>query len=199
MKKIIYYATGNSGKFDELNRYLETHEPTIKLNRFDKDLPEIQTLDQKAIALDKAQQAWNLLKKPVLVDDSGIYFDHYDNFPGTLTKFVYYGLGFEGLLKLTEDDNRATKRLFMVFKDCYDTQEIFEGICRGTIVRPESFEAHPKLPYDAIFKPEGADKTMALMRGTDEEKKYSYRLQALRKFLEWYKKKSGGAGKPTLK
>ena len=125
----------------------------------------------------------------MLVDDSGIYFDHYDNFPGTLTKFAFYGLGFEGLLKLTEDDNRATKRLYMVYKDCDENEQVFEGICAGTIVRPESFESHPALPYDAIFQPNGADKTMALMRGTDEEKLYSYRLQALRKFLAWWGKK----------
>jgi len=187
VKKTIYYATTNAGKFDELKRYIKSNEPSIELKQFDKDLPEIQTIDQKAIALDKAQQAWNHLHQPVLIDDSGIYFDHYNNFPGTLTKFIYHGIGFEGLLKLTEDDNRATKRLYMVFKDSDEEQHIFEGICPGTIVRPESFDSHPSLPYDAIFKPNGADKTMALMRGTDEEKKYSYRLQALRKFLDWYK------------
>ena len=133
---------------------------------------EIQTLDQKAIALDKAQQAWNHLHHPVLVDDSGIYFDHYNNFPGTLTKFIYHGIGFEGILKLTQDDNRATHKLYMVFKDSDEEQHVFEGFCEGTIVEPESFESHPELPYDAVFMPKGASKTMAFMRGTEEEKKY---------------------------
>ena len=55
MKRTIFYATGNAGKFDEVKRYLESHEPTIEVKQFDKDLPETQTLDQKAIALDKGQ------------------------------------------------------------------------------------------------------------------------------------------------
>jgi non-canonical purine NTP pyrophosphatase (RdgB/HAM1 family) len=188
MKQIIFYATTNTGKFDELKRYIQVHEPSIELKQFDQEIPEIQTTNQKAIAINKAEQAWNLLKKPVLVDDSGIYFDHYNNFPGTLSKFVFHGIGFEGLLKLADIDNRATKKLYMIYKDSNEGQQIFDGTCKGTIVRPESFQSHPKLPYDAIFMPAGADKTMAIMRGTQEEKKYSYRLQALKKFLDWHKK-----------
>ena len=189
MKKTIYYATTNAGKFSTLKQYIDSHEPSIELKQLDKDLPEIQTMDQKAIAIDKAEQAWKLLQKPVIVDDAGFYFEHYNNFPGTLTKFVYLGIGLEGLLKLAEDDNRVTRRLYIVYKDSPEGHHIFQGESKGTIVRPDSFDAHPSLPYDAIFKPAGADKTMAFIRGTEEEKKYSYRLQALKKFLAWYKTK----------
>lgn len=188
VKKIIFYATTNTGKFDEIKRYLEAHEPTIEVKQFDKDLPEIQTSDQEAIAIDKAEQAWKHLKQPVLVDDSGIFYDHYNNFPGTLSKFVFYGIGFEGLLKLAEIDNRATKKLCMVYKDRDEGHYIFEGSCKGTIVKPESFESHPKLPYDAIFIPAGETQTMAVLRGTEKEKKHSYRLKALKDFLVWWKK-----------
>jgi XTP/dITP diphosphohydrolase len=187
MKKVIYYATTNTGKFDEVKRYINKHEPSIDLLPFTEDLPEIQTTDQRVIAIDKANQAWQALKKPVLVDDSGIYFDHYNNFPGTLSKYVFYGIGFEGILKLTENDNRATMRLFMIYKESDQGYEIFEGITKGKIVHQTTLPSHPSLPYDAIFMPDGADKVMGLIRGTDEEKKYAYRLKALQKFLEWYK------------
>jgi non-canonical purine NTP pyrophosphatase (RdgB/HAM1 family) len=185
-KKIIYYATTNAGKFDEVKRYIDEHEPSIEIKQFDQDLPEIQTLDQKAIALDKANQAWNILQKPVLVDDSGVFFDHYNNFPGTMSKFIFKGIGFEGLLKLAEVDNRASFRLNMVYKDNNEKEHIFEGVCKGTIVKPQDFQAHASLPYDAIFLPAGSKQTMAKLRGTEEEKKYSYRLKGLQKFLEWY-------------
>lgn len=189
VKKIIYYATTNDGKFDEVKRYIDEHEPTIELKQLNKDFPEIQTEDQKAIALDKSNQAWNYVKQPVLVDDAAVYFDHYNNFPGTLTKFVFHGIGFEGLLKLAEIDNSATKLLCMVYKESDKEQHIFEGKCKGRIVRPKVFESHPKLPYDAIFVPDGSDKPMAQLRGTEEEKKYAYRLLALKKFLNWYRTK----------
>lgn len=185
--KKIYYATTNKGKFEEVKRYIDEHEPSISLIQFEKNIPEIQTLDQKAIAVDKANQAWNELKQPVLVDDSGIYFEHYKNFPGTLTRFVFDGIGFEGLLKLTEDDNRAAMRLYMIYKENDTGHHIFEGLTKGTIIRPNSFDSHPNLPYDAIFKPAESDKTMALIRGTFEEKKFAYRLKAIKKFISWYK------------
>lgn len=191
MKKVIYYATTNPGKFDEVKRYINEHEPSIDLHPFTEDFHEIQTTDQKAIALDKADQAWQRLKKPVLVDDSGIYFDHYNNFPGTLSKYIFNGIGFEGILKLTKDDNRATMRLLMIYKENEEECHIFEGVTPGKIVVQPSSHYHPSLPYDALFMPNGSDKVMGLIRGTDEEKKYAYRLKALQKFLEWYKTRRG--------
>lgn len=192
MNHTIYYATTNAGKFDEVKRYFCEHEPLINLKQFDQEIPEIQTLDQQAIAIDKANQAWRKLKKPVLVDDAGIYFDHYNNFPGVMSKFVFHGIGFEGILKLTEIDNRATKRLSMVYKENDEEHHLFEGTTKGLIIRPKTFESHASLPYDAIFQPAGSDKVMGLLRGTEEEKKYAYRLKALQKFLKWYK-----TAKPT--
>jgi len=187
MQKTIYYATTNAGKFQEVKRYLEEHEPSIELKQLDQEIDEIQTMDQKAVALDKAEKAWSLIEEPVIVDDSAIYFDHYNNFPGTLTKFVYHGIGFEGLLKLAEDDNRATRKIFMVYKDKEKESHVFEGMTQGRIIRPKDFSSHPRLPYDAIFQPEGANKTMAFIKGTKEEAKYSYRLKALEKFLDFLK------------
>ena len=182
MSKRIWYATTNYGKFEEVKRYIKQHEPSIEIKQLATELHEIQSMDQKAIAVNKAEQAWNIVKEPVLVDDSGIYFEQYNNFPGTLTKFVYHGIGYEGLLKLVKENNRAFFRLYMVYKDQHKT-EIFEGLCHGQIIRPKKFEAHPKLPYDAIFLPDESDKTYAELRGTPDEHKFAYRLRALKKFL----------------
>ena len=189
--KTIFYSTTNVGKFEELHRYIKNHikMPPFELKQFDQEIPEIQSIDQKAIAINKAQKAWELCKKPVLVDDSGIYFEHYNNFPGTLSKFIFHGIGFEGLLKLTEVDNRAYLKLFMIYKENEKEHHIFEGITKGSIIRPEEFEAHPALPYDAIFLPAGSNKTMAKIRGTEEEQNFSYRIKALKKFIEFASKK----------
>ncbi len=191
MKKTIFYATTNTGKFEEVKRYLSEHEHShkylIDLKQLDKDFPEIQTMDQEAIAINKAEQAWNYIKQPVIVDDSGIYFEHYNLFPGTLSKFIFHSIGFEGILKLTEDDNRAKFLVSMVYKNSENTHAVFQGDCKGTIVRPESFECHTKQPYDAIFVPVGTNKTMGQIRKTKEEKDYASRLRALKKFLDWFK------------
>ncbi len=188
MKKTqnIYYATGNTGKFEEVQDFINRNNHDITIKQADIDLIEMQTLDQKSIAIHKAQQAFEKLQKPVLIDDSGVYFEKYHRFPGTLTKFVYHGIGFEGILKLVEDDHRATFLLYLIYIDGPDSYKIFEGKCEGTIVPPKEFLAHSELPYDDIFLPHGSTKTYAQMRGTQEIEQYAYRLLALKKFLNWY-------------
>lgn len=191
-QKEILYATGNTGKFDEVANFLTEHEQNIKLIQFSADIPEIQSIDQKAIALDKAKKAWSLAQgthpqTPILVDDAGIYFEKYNQFPGALTKYIWTGLGFEGMKRIFEEGDAAYFLLYMVYITGPESYEIFEGTCAGTLTKPEQFTAHPSLPYDAIFKPTGSDKTYEELRGSPEAKNFLYRLRALQKFLHWYK------------
>ncbi len=194
-KQEIYYVTGNPGKFDEVKRYIESNEPTIELKQLNLDTPEPQTLDQHYIAKVKARAAWDVLQKPLIVDDSGIFFDAYNNFPGTLTKFVHAGIGLDGAFKLLEENNKATFRLTLVYIDGPESLELFEGICPGQLV-PARAEAPPTLPWDAIFLPDGSDKTYAELRGTPGEDEYFYRIRALKAFLNWFKAKPNTTSKP---
>jgi non-canonical purine NTP pyrophosphatase (RdgB/HAM1 family) len=187
MSNEIYFVTGNEGKFLEVKYYIEKYEPNWTVKRFDADLFEHQTTDQKQVAIDKAKQAWQLLRKPVLVDDSAMYFDRYNNFPGVMTKFVFGGLGLEGILKLVEGDNRATFLLYLAYVDSDGEPHLFEGICKGKIVPPTENLAHPMLPWDDIFVVENLDKTYSQLRQTNEFEKYGSRLLALSKFVDWHK------------
>lgn len=187
MQNEIYYATGNAGKFEEVKSFIEQYEAHIVIKQFDVDIEEIQSLDQKAIAIDKARKAFALLNKPVLVDDGGIFFDAYPLFPGTMSKFIFQAIGFEGLFKLAEENNKAAFILNLVYTDG-NVVESFEGRCDGIIVKPVDVDTHPQLPFTAIFKPNGSDKTFAELRGSPEFVKYSFRQRALKQFLEWYKK-----------
>ncbi len=196
-KQEIYYVTGNPGKFDEVKRYIESNEPTIELKQFNADTPEPQTLDQHYIAKVKARAAWDMLQKPLIVDDSGIFFDAYKDFPGTLTKFVHAGIGLEGAFTLTKENNKATFRLSLVYIDGPENMQLFEGICPGQLVRPRA-SAPPTLPWDAIFLPDGSDKTYAELRGTPGEDEYFYRIRALKAFLTWFKARPASTVAPQL-
>ncbi len=189
MKKEIYYATSNPGKFDEVKRYIEEHDPSIEIKSFTGEFIEEQTNDAKKIAISKARQAWDKLKKPIIVDDSGIYFNQYNKFPGTFTKHVYEGIGYDGIFSLLTKDNTAFFLLFMVYID-ENGLEIFEGKCEGKIIRPEVFKAPDGLPWDAIFLPDGSDETYTELRNTSEENKYAYRIRALKTFLDWHRNHS---------
>ncbi len=186
MKKTIYYVTGNNGKFKEVKGYIEQHEPTIEIKQFKADIPEIQTLDQKTIAMDKAIKAWEILQKPLIVDDSGAFFEKYHKFPGTLSKFVSQGLGLDGIKKLIETGDKAFFFLYLIYVQGPDNIKMFEGKCEGTLVKPEKFSGDPNLPYDCLFIPTGSNKTYAQMRGTSEGNTYFYRIRALKNFITWW-------------
>jgi len=185
----IYYVTGNAGKFEEVKGFVESHAHDIHIEQFDEDIEEIQSLDQKAVAIDKVKKAFKLLNKPVLVDDGGLFFDAYNQFPGTLSKFVFQGLGFDGIFRLLADNNKAAFIIHLAYADGNIVQT-FEGRTDGEIIHPKDFSSHPQLPFTAIFKPNGSDKTLAELRHTPEFAQYSFRQQALQKFCEWYKAKN---------
>lgn len=187
MKKELHYVTSNSGKFAEVSHYIQANIPSLELKQFAADIPEIQTLDQMAIAIDKAQKAWNILQKPLLVDDAAIYFEKYNKFPGTMTKFVSEGIGFEGIKKLVEPGDRATFLLYIIYMDSADQYHVFEGKCSGHLVKPDVFTGDPSLPFDVFFMPDQADRTYADMR--EDQGRYAdfyYRIRALKQFLSWY-------------
>ena len=187
----IYYATSNPGKFEDVRSFLEIYEPSIRLKQFQGDIDEIQSLDQRRIAEGKAKTAYDLLQKPVLIDDAAIYFDKYHEFPGTITKYVHMALGFEGIFKLVEEGDRASFRIHMVFAYGPNQLKVFDASCHGTMVRPQGEPAQITLPWKVAFVPDGSRKTYAEMQGTPEMERYNYRLDALRQFLNWYRSAEG--------
>lgn len=187
MKNKIYYVTTNNGKFDEVVGHAKKHALDIELVRSALDIQEFQSDDQLEIAVDKAKKAWALTGQPLLLDDAAIYFERYHRFPGTLTKFVSQGLKFEGVKRLFDAGDRAYFLLYMVYIAGPTNYHVFEGRCDGYLVKPDIFNAHPQLPYDAFFVPDGEHQTYAQLRETGQGDKYLYRIKALNKFLEWYK------------
>ncbi|MFC1894958.1 non-canonical purine NTP pyrophosphatase [Candidatus Dependentiae bacterium] len=188
MQTEIYYVTSNDGKFEEVQQFIEKNKPNIKLKQFKIDIEEIQSFDQKKIAIDKARKAWHAVKKPLLIDDAAIYFEKYNNFPGTLSKYVSLGIGFEGIKKLIEVGDKAFKMLHMIYIDHLDSITIFEEKCYGTLVKPKKFIGNPSLPFDCVFLPQGSKKTYAELRNTKESDNFFHRINALKNFLKWYKK-----------
>jgi non-canonical purine NTP pyrophosphatase (RdgB/HAM1 family) len=186
LNKKIYYVTNNAGKFEEVRDFFDKTAFFFQVEQYAVEIDEIQSLDQKIVVSDKVKKAFKLVKQPLLLDDGGLFFAAYNQFPGTLSKFVFQGLGFKGLFKLIEDDNRASFILQLAYTDGLQTQ-LFEGVCHGTIIMPEDLSSHPKLPFTAIFKPNGSDKTLAQLRYTDDFFHFSFRQQALQKFIDWYK------------
>ena len=97
----LYFVTGNKHKFNEVKRISEKFN--IDLEQFKGKKLEPKDLSVKEVAELNAKKFYKELKQPIIVDDTGIFFEAYPKFPGNHPKLMYNLLGFKGLLKLLEN------------------------------------------------------------------------------------------------
>ncbi len=180
MKK-IYFVTTNSKKLEDAR---SVFGDDFEIEGVGIDLLEIQTLDQKKLSKSKAEQAFNALHQPVMVDDSGIFIKKYNNFPGILTKYFLEGVGLENVLKLIEEGDEAEFRTVITYMDG-EREIVVEGAVEGTLTKTISGEVNPKAPFSSIFRV--GNKLMKDLAG-DELKIYSHRGRALEQLKKEFEK-----------
>ena len=183
----LIFITGNQAKAHYLAQWLGHPVEHQKV-----ELDEIQSLDPLAVIEHKARQAYELVGKPVLVEDTQLSFTALGGkLPGTLIKWFLEELGNEGLIKLLADFDDRSATASLVY-GLYDGQTLhtFQGEQTGMVVTvlPElSGDGwHGSKSWNGIFMPDGADKTFAEMTD-DELVPFSHRAKAiakLRAFLD---------------
>jgi len=189
MTREIYFITGNNKKFNEVKSNLVWD---IELIQYDLDTPEIQTTSLEEISKDKALKAFAELKKPLIVDDSGTFFDHYHEFPGAMAKHMFKSLWFEWFKNLlAEESSSNAGRMATVIT--YMDETLSEPIQFRWDVEGEfsfgfldEFEADFVMPYNHIFIPKWWSSPVQ----SDYEKfiKDSQRARAVKKLNEFLNK-----------
>ena len=111
----ITFITSNTNKFLVLQEKLKKFG--ICLRHAKIDLIEPQVLSIRDVAEFKAKQAFELLKTPVLVIDSGLTIPALNGFPGPYTKYFSETIGNAGFLNLLKDKSDRTAYLEQTF--CY--------------------------------------------------------------------------------
>jgi XTP/dITP diphosphohydrolase len=184
----LFFVTGNRNKFEEVKKVTDRHG--IELEWSDVDVVEQKLKTEKEVAIAKALSALKILNKPVLVEDTGIYFEAYKDFPGPNAKVVFNGVGINGILKLLEGKPRKAK---FVTAFAYATPNFhpvaFLGECEGNIAEKPSDMID--FAYDTIFVPKGETRTFSEM-SKEEKERYSHRAKALEEFIKWYKVRKQG-------
>lgn len=182
----IFFITENESKFQEAKLIFE--EKGIELEKIDLKLDEFQTISQENIVINKAEQAFKVLQRPVITDDTGIFFSDYKNFPGTYTKVLFECIGFEGLKKLMEGTSRkAFFRTLLCYKDKNITK-VFSGDWKGEITEEISQKFNPDWQYNSIFVPESFSMPLAEIP-IEERAKHSHRKKAIEKLAKYLKTK----------
>ncbi len=187
--KVIFFATGNIHKFNEARKVLAEYKVAVGMLRA-KAL-EIQSDSLEEIAKTSVVDAFKRCSLPLIVEDAGLFVDALNGFPGAYAAYAYKTIGNKGLLKLMGNTEKRKAKFRSVI--AYYSAELKSPICfKGEVlgeITGEERRGKRKscFGFDPIFKPTKSNKTFAEMI-TEEKNRYSHRAQALRKFVEWYKK-----------
>ncbi|MBU2589890.1 MAG: RdgB/HAM1 family non-canonical purine NTP pyrophosphatase [Nanoarchaeota archaeon] len=179
----VLFVTGNRNKFDEVKLMAEKHG--INLLWSDLDVVEHKYDSVKEVSMAKALSAVKILNKPLIVEDTGIFFKDFNNFPGANAKVVFSGIGVDGILKILEGKNReATFVTSFAFIKPGMQPLTFMGECSGKITEKPSKVID--FAYDTIFIPDGDSRTFSEM-SKEEKEKYSHRKKAVESFFTWFR------------
>ena len=171
------FVTGSDRKFREVRMVL----PDVE--RLDIDLPEIQETDPHAVIRAKLEAAFAHSEGEFIVEDTGLYLECLNGFPGPLIKWLLKAVGYKGIVSLTErlGNDRVSAKTVIGYAKGRGSVRFFEGELSGRIV-PD--RGKTGFGWDAIFQPDGQEKTLGEM--TPEEKNgISYRKIAVTKLKEF--------------
>jgi len=173
-------ATGNIDKFREVREILSEYDILVEMIEV-KGL-EVQGETNKEVAYISAVLLSKMLKKPILVEDSGLYIKALNGFPGPFSSYVYRTIGVNGVLKLMK--NVRNREAYFISAVAYAPDpldvRVFLGTVKGVI---SDAPRGGGWGFDPIFIPEHHEKTFGELG--PKKNKISHRYKALKKFAEW--------------
>ena len=169
MKKSPVFITGNQDKANYLSNMLG-----VSLEHQKVDLDEIQSTSLEEIVTHKVRQAYDLVGKPVLVEDVSLGFDALNGLPVPFIKFfIETPDGLEKLCRMLDgfEDRGATAACVFGYYDGRDVR-LFRGELLGSIAK------HPRgsggFGFDKILEPNGyGGRTRAELTPEEDEQTYT--------------------------
>jgi XTP/dITP diphosphohydrolase len=178
----LVLVTQNKHKLAELMPLFD--EYGVQFDTTDLEKLEIRSPSVEEIAVNAAKHAHEVLKRPVVVDDTGFFVSSLKGFPGSYAAYVLQTVGYQGILKLLEGIHDRNARFVTAVAFCSEnTQKSFVGEMQGTISTAAS--GVNGFGYDPIFTPQGFQKTYGQL-SLPEKVAISHRTKAFRAFLEWW-------------
>lgn len=186
---VIFFVSNNIHKFSEIKSILRDRTTDLTLNFYKQNIIEIQDDKLEKIAVEKAKSAYNIVKKPIIIEDDGLFINSLNGFPGQYSSYVFKSLGNRGILHLLEGskDRTAFFKSIFVYNNGIITKG-FTGQIKGKI---SSTITDGGWGYDPIFIPLynkniKEKKTFATLSKTNKKNEISHRKIALDKFVKWF-------------
>ncbi len=189
MQRPLTFATSNTHKFSEVSAILADYG--IPVEMVSLELREIQADTLEEIAAEKAREACRRVNGPAMVEDTGLFIDGLNGFPGPYSAYVFRTVGNEGVLRLLEGapDRSATFQSVFAYGRPDGSPQCFPSAVAGTI----ALECRGGgWGYDPIFIAERASGRTYGELG-DEKNLLSHRRIAVERLARWIRD-SGNPG-----
>ena len=160
---------------------MKTYNIEIEFVKFESIEIQSESLDE--IALQKAKDAYLKIGRPLIVEDTGLFIDSLQGFPGPYSSYVLGTVGNQGILDLllNRTDRVAFFRSIVAYVDDRNSMA-FPGYTKGTIGKQITKGGWG---YDPIFIPEDSSVTYGQM-GITNKIAISHRTKAVDNFAQWY-------------
>ncbi|HIP62618.1 MAG TPA: XTP/dITP diphosphatase [Archaeoglobus profundus] len=176
----ILFVTSNEGKYKEARSIGKKYG--IEVEWLNEEYLEPQGKDLEYIAKKSAELLVEKVKRPFFIEDSGLFIEALNGFPGPYSSYVFKTIGNEGILKLMEGIKNR-KAYFLSVVAFFDGREIkiFKGRVEGVIAT--EMRGDKGFGFDPIFEYNG--RTFAEMG--EEKNEVSHRSKALKALFEYIK------------
>ena len=186
----IYFVSHNIYKYSEIKSIVDKRIIDLHLKFCKRNITEIQDQKIEKIAIEKAKFAYNIVKKPIIIEDDGLFINSLNGFPGQYSSYVLKSIGNRGIIRLLKGyrDRSAFFKSIFVYSNGI-VVKIFYGKINGKI---SSTIKDDGWGYDPIFIPlnnnndNNSDTTFAKLSKTNKKNELSHRRIALDKFVKWF-------------
>jgi len=178
----INLVTSNLGKVKEFKAILGD---SIKINHIELEYRELRSDDPEEITKDAAKILAEELKKPIVVEDSGLFIKALKDFPGTCSSYIHKRIGLKGIIKLMEnvEDRSCYYKSAVGYCEPNKDPISFFGEEKGTIANEE--RGSNGFGHDPIFIPESSQKTYGEKENCENLKRFrKIAVEKLKNYLK---------------
>ncbi len=184
----LLFATSNKNKFAEAKAILS--RAGIRVEQYSARPPELQLDSLEEIARDNLLHVLTEARRPIFVEDAGLFVQQLNGFPGPYSSYVLRTIGNPGILKLMEGvkDRTAAFRSVIAYGSPEQPCIVFIGETQGRItdrIRGTHWG------FDPIFSPQESDGRTYAELSTATKNRISHRAKALAKLVEWLRAHGG--------
>ncbi len=144
------------------------------------DLREIQSMNLEEVAIAKAQEAYQWIAKPLIVDDVSFEVEALNGFPGPLVKWWENVVGYEAMVEFVRGKSTAVKAIAMAVYTDGQQWITATGEWRGHLAPRAGTDG---FGFDFYFVPEGQAQTAAEL-GRAFKNEHSHRAKCFRELAK---------------